>query len=150
MNINQRIKEVRKALKISQGDLADVLMMTQGGVSAIEVGRRSPTDRNISLLCQKLHVSEEWLRTGEGEMFAHGECDFINGLVEKYDLGEYGRKMLETFVTLPKAERDYFSTFVHDFVEAYKLDNAADEEADLDREIKSTKKDHQHQNETRA
>lgn len=148
MNINQRIKEVRKALKLSQGDLADVLMMTQGGVSAIEVGRRSPTDRNISLLCQKLHVSEEWLRTGEGEMFAHGECDFINGLVDKYDLGEYGRKMLETFVTLPKAERDYFSTFVHDFVEAYKLDNAADEEANLDREIQSTKS--QHQKETRA
>ena len=148
MTINERIKEVRKALKMSQTALADVLMMTQSGVSAIEVGRRNLTDRNISLLCQKLNVSEEWLLTGEGEMFAHGECDFINGLVDKYDLGEYGRKMLETFVTLPKAERDYFSTFVHDFVEAYKLDNAADEEADLDREIQSTKS--QHQKETRA
>lgn len=150
MNINQRIKEVRKALKMNQDEFAEVLLITQTGVSAIEIGRRNLTDRNISLLCQKLHVSEEWLRTGEGEMFAHGECDFINGLVDKYDLGVYGRKMLETFVTLPKAERDYFSTFVHDFVEAYKLDNAADEEADLDREIKSTKKDSQHQNETRA
>ena len=150
MNINQRIKEVRKALKMNQDEFAEVLLITQTGVSAIEIGRRYPTDRNISLLCQKLHVSEEWLRTGEGEMFAHGESDFINGLVDKYTMGEYGRKMLETFVTLPKAERDYFSTFVHDFVEAYKLDNAADEEADLDREIKSTKKDHQHQNETRA
>ena len=150
MNINQRIKEGRKALKMNQDEFAEVLLITQTGVSAIEIGRRNPTDRNISLLCQKLHVSEEWLRTGEGEMFAHGECDFINGLVDKYDLGEYGRKMLETFVTLPKAERDYFSTFVHDFVEAYKLDNAADEEADLDREIKSKKTDSQHQNETRA
>ena len=150
MNINQRIKEVRKALKMNQDEFAEVLLITQTGVSAIEIGRRNPTDRNISLLCQKLHVSEEWLRTGEGEMFAHGECDFIDGLVDKYDLGEYGRKMLETFVTLPKAERDYFSTFVHDFVESYKLDNAADEEADLDREIKSKKTDSQHQNETSA
>ena len=150
MTINERIKEVRKALKMSQTALADVLMVTQGTVSAIEVGIRTPTDRSILQLCEKLNVSEEWLRTGEGEMFAHGECDFIDGLVEKYDLGEYGRKMLETFVTLPKAERDYFSTFVHDFVEAYKLDNAADEEADLDREIQSTKKDSQHQKETRA
>lgn len=148
--MKERLKELRAALGVGQIEFSKRINVAQSTYAQFETGRREPRDIHISQICTTFNVNEHWLRTGEGEMFLAGNSELIDGLVEKYDLGEYGRKMLETFVTLPKAERDYFSTFVHDFVEAYKLDNAADEEADLDREIQSTKKDSQHQKETRA
>ena len=48
-------------------------MITTSGVSDIESGRRNVTEQHIKLLCiepiQGKQVSEEWLRSGEGEMF---------------------------------------------------------------------------------
>ena len=44
MNINQRIKEVRKALKMNQDEFAEVLLITQTGVAAIEIGQLNQTD----------------------------------------------------------------------------------------------------------
>lgn len=38
-------------------------------VSAIMNGIREPQDRFIQLFCSAYAVSENWLRTGEGEMF---------------------------------------------------------------------------------
>ena len=35
----------------------------------IEIGRIAMTDRVIGDICRAFNVSEDWLRTGEGEMF---------------------------------------------------------------------------------
>ena len=34
-----------------------------------ELGRNEPIDAVLSLLCKEFNVNENWLRTGEGEMF---------------------------------------------------------------------------------
>ena len=54
---------------MNQSDFGDKIGIGQAGVSAIEKGIRNITDRNIQLICEKFNVNEEWLRTGEGEMF---------------------------------------------------------------------------------
>ena len=71
-------------------------------------------------------MREEWLRDGTGEMFHQANTTLIDGLVQEYDLGEYGRSMLETFVTLPKEQRDNFLSFVHEFAENYRQQGAED------------------------
>ena len=38
-------------------------------MSSYEAGRRTPSDAVIKLICEKCDVNEEWLRTGNGEMF---------------------------------------------------------------------------------
>ena len=35
----------------------------------IEHGQNMLTDRNINIICKEFHVNEEWLRSGEGDMF---------------------------------------------------------------------------------
>lgn len=65
----QRFKELRKALDIKQGDFAKELAISQGHASDIENGRKAVSNRIIEILSLKYSVNEEWLRTGNGDMF---------------------------------------------------------------------------------
>ena len=67
--MNKRLKELRKALKMTQAEFAAKLEMAQNSYSKIELGENSLTEKNIKLICLLLSVNEKWLRTGEGEMF---------------------------------------------------------------------------------
>lgn len=69
----ERLKELRNALEIKQGDFAKKISTTQGHISDIENGRKNLSERTIKLICLEnwngQMVSEEWLKNGTGEMF---------------------------------------------------------------------------------
>lgn len=67
--MKSRIKEIRKAKKLTQRAYADKLNVSKSTIEAIEYGRREATDRIIADICREFNVNEEWLRTGEGDMF---------------------------------------------------------------------------------
>lgn len=67
--MNERIKELRKSLGITQQEFADKLGLKRNTIATYEIGKAVPSDRVVSDLCNKYNVNEEWLRTGEGEMF---------------------------------------------------------------------------------
>jgi len=69
--INNRLKEIRKSLKISQSDFASKIGLAQSGYSQIETGENTLTEQNIKLICLIYNVNESWLRSGKGEMFNH-------------------------------------------------------------------------------
>ena len=66
--MNGRIKELRKAMNLSQEKFGELLGITKSGVSDIESGRRKVTDQHVIMLVNN-GVNEEWLRTGKGSMF---------------------------------------------------------------------------------
>lgn len=67
--MNERIKEVRKSLGLTQQEFADRIGVKRNTVATYEGGRNIPIDSVVSLICKEFNVNEEWLRTGEGEMF---------------------------------------------------------------------------------
>lgn len=67
--MNERIKALRKKIKLTQQEFADKLNIKRGAVANYEIGRNEPIDAVISLICKTFHVNEEWLRNGIGEMF---------------------------------------------------------------------------------
>lgn len=67
--MKERIKELRKSLGITQQDFADKLGLKRNTIATYEIGKAVPSNRVVSDLCNKYNVNEEWLRTGEGEMF---------------------------------------------------------------------------------
>ena len=69
MTIGERIKEVRKNEKLTQQEFADRLNLKRNTVGSYEVNVVVPSDRTIKDICDKFGIREEWLRTGEGEMF---------------------------------------------------------------------------------
>lgn len=67
--MNNRLRELRKSLNLTQQEFADILKIKRGAVANYEIGRNQPIDAIISLICEKFNVNEDWLRNGNGEMF---------------------------------------------------------------------------------
>lgn len=67
--MNDRIKELRKALGLTQQDFADRLGVKRNTIAQYEIGRNAPIDAVITSICREFNVSEIWLREGVGEMF---------------------------------------------------------------------------------
>lgn len=67
--MNERIKELRKALGLTQQDFADKIGIKRNSYANYETGRNTPLDAIIVSICREFSVNEAWLRTGEGEMF---------------------------------------------------------------------------------
>lgn len=64
--MNNRIKELRLDLDLSQEAFGKRIKIQRSSVSKIETGENCPSDQTISLICKEFNVNEEWLRTGKG------------------------------------------------------------------------------------
>lgn len=67
--MNERIDAIIVAKGMKKTEFAQKLNVSQAYVSQLCSGTKSPSDRTISDICRVFDVSEDWLRTGEGEMF---------------------------------------------------------------------------------
>jgi len=68
--LNERIKELRKVLGLSREEFANKLgLKSRGKIENIELGRTSPDEPFLDLICKTYNINPEWLRTGQGEMF---------------------------------------------------------------------------------
>ena len=68
MSINERIKAVRKNSGLSQTAFAERLGTTRGVITNLEGEKTEPNEPFLRLICKEFNVSEEWLRTGDGDM----------------------------------------------------------------------------------
>jgi transcriptional regulator with XRE-family HTH domain len=67
--IGQRLRKLRKHLKLNQGELAVHIDIGRADLSSTERGRIYPTVYVLYLLKQKFNISLNWLLFNEGEMF---------------------------------------------------------------------------------
>lgn len=74
MATNERLKELRIFLKLTQREMANILAIKQNSYSYIETGKASITDRNKETLVREFGVSLDWLNEKEGaKMFNSGK-----------------------------------------------------------------------------
>ncbi len=69
MTQGERIKLVRKQLGLTLEKFGKQLGVGKTAISKLENNERSLTDQMSKSISREYSVSEEWLRTGEGEMF---------------------------------------------------------------------------------
>lgn len=67
--MKERIAEVRKAVGLSQAEMADRLGLSRNFISLMENGNRIPSDRTVTDICREFGVNRVWLETGVGEPF---------------------------------------------------------------------------------
>lgn len=67
--MNERLKILRKTLGLTQQEFADRIGSKRNTVAKYETDANTPSTAVISLICREFKINEDWLRTGEGEMF---------------------------------------------------------------------------------
>ncbi len=87
--MGERIKILRKKLGLTQQEFAEKLSIKRNTIAKYETGRGEPIDAVASLICREFGVSEDWLKTGTGEMFLpKSREDEITQAVERLLSGE--------------------------------------------------------------
>lgn len=112
MSINERVKALRKALKLNQTDFGKRIGMKQTSISSMELPNATVTEQNIRIICATFGVNEAWLRTGTGEMFNTSETDDLFAqLAERYQLDYVGQEIIRTYLQMDDAGRAAITRF---------------------------------------
>ena len=120
MNINDRVKVLRKYLKLSQKDFGARVDMSQGHLTNVETGKRELIDKNIKLICMVFNVDENWLRTGQGNMFISTGNDLIEKLTNEYHLNDAEQKIVASFCRMDEEKRHFVAESFFAFIDSMK------------------------------
>lgn len=83
--MKNRIKFLRKDLKLTQKEFGDAIGVSNSNISNIENGSVNLTDRNIYEICSKFNVNKSWLKYGTGNMYADlSNEDEIKNLINEF------------------------------------------------------------------
>ena len=118
-SINDRIKELRKALHLSQTAFGEKIGLGRGSIKGFDEKTTIPSDLTIQLICSVYNVNPDWLMHGVGEMFLDKSVedelqDFLANVVTDDD--ESIRKRF--ILALSKLDGDDWKT-VEKFLDAF-------------------------------
>lgn len=117
---NERIKEVRKALGLTQEKFGEKIGMKKNSLSNAESGINSVSNQLRIAVCREYHVNENWLRTGEGEMFEdrtsdQAIVDFAADLVNVDD-DAFKKRLISAFARMDDSTWDAFKKWADAFL----------------------------------
>lgn len=115
--MNERIKELRKTLGLTLEEFGARIGMGKSSVSKIEKGLNGTTDQTIRSICREFKVSEDWLRTGEGDMFDQEQPSILARLSSEYKLTAREQSVVAAFLELDEADRAAIMRYVDKLVE---------------------------------
>ena len=102
--MNERIKDIRNALKMTQQEFAERIKIKRNTVATYEMGRSIPSDSAIALICKEFSVNEDWLRNGNGEMFIPvSKSEQISKMISevlKSDEDSFKRRLINALANL--------------------------------------------------
>lgn len=100
-------------MDLTQQKFAERIGTTANVLTNYETGRRNPSSSVINNICKTFNVSEEWLRTGKGEMYRPETSSALDALARERNLthGEY--IVIEKFLKLrPDVRSSLISYFM--------------------------------------
>lgn len=116
MTLGERIKKVRKDLDLTQQAFADRLGMKRNSIAQVEMGRNT-SDQTIISICREFGVSEEWLRTGAGEMFIPSTEKSVDELIQEHGLDDLDRQIIMEFIKLKPEDREAVKRYVRNLAQ---------------------------------
>ena len=106
--LKERIKELRKTLDLTLEEFGNKIGVTKTTISRIENGVNSVTNQMLTSICREFNVNEEWLRTGEGDMFvpltrSEAIAEFAGSLMKEED-ASFKKRLIEALAKLNEQE----------------------------------------------
>ena len=122
-NENRRIKEVRKTLGLTLEKFGERIGMKSNSLSQVENGINAVSSQLRTAVCREFHVREEWLRTGEGEMFEERTpdqaiVDFAADLVNVED-DAFKKRLISALARMDDQTWEAFEKWVNAFLEEF-------------------------------
>ena len=143
-NLGQRVKDIRLALNKTQEEFGAQIGIKKNSLSQIENGKNALTQQNIVAICKTFHVSENWLRTGEGQMFIEvTRADELARLIEETmseESGEIKRRIATAVLRLTPDQLRACTDWIKEtfgLVEAA----AADRELTIDEKVENYRRE---------
>ena len=123
--MNERIKELRKAMGLNQTAFGERLGIKQTTVAGYENGTRQPMEAVITSICREFNVHRKWLEHGEGEMFLPAideEMNYVSELLEDVDnpLYEIIKSIMKTYLELDEKQKEMVKSFAKNLKENIK------------------------------
>ena len=115
--MNERIKAIRKhkLVNLSQEAFGQRIGITKAAISKIESGNANPSEQTLLSICREFNVNEEWLRTGNGEMFnpmsEDEELDLYVGRISG-GADEFKKILIKTLCKLSEDEWDVLKKII--------------------------------------
>lgn len=102
LEMKDRLKALRKALKINQETFAQRLGVARNTIANYETGHRTPMNAMLQSICREFNVDFLWLTTGEGEMFHQTNNDTM-ACIDELLAGEdtFVKNVFRAFAKLP-------------------------------------------------
>lgn len=110
--MNERVKLLRKTLKLSGEKFGEKLGVQRNAISQIETGKNNLSEQMLLAICREYNVNEEWLRTGSGEMFIETKESFLNNISKQYSLDDLDIKIIESYLNLSPDGREFIKNYI--------------------------------------
>lgn len=133
--MNERLKKLRKTLDLTQQEFAKRIGIARANIASYEVGKSNLSDAVISLICREFNVNENWLRTGDGEMFTSEESEY-GAIVDRIMAGEneFAKSVVKMFTSFD--EEDWKA--LHKMIKKYNTPEAIEKDAALFTSVPAT------------
>ncbi len=110
--MNNRIALLRKTLSLTMEEFGKRVGVTRSAISNIENGKRNLTDQMILSICREFNANENWIKTGQGEMFTPEPENEFDIFAKNFNLNDFERNFLERYLRLGKREREAVTAFM--------------------------------------
>lgn len=97
--MRERIRNVRKNAGLTQQEFSVKLGYAPTSAASWEkTDAQEPPEPVKLLICKMFGVNEQWLRTGEGEMYVETPASMLDRLADERDMGPGGRLLLKSIL----------------------------------------------------
>lgn len=112
MTQGERLREVQKALHMTQTEFASGIGVNRTAISAIEIGVNKMTEQMLITICKVYHVNYDYLTKGEKPMFIKLPEEIIDALCEQYNCDSLDKKIIIEYVKLNPKQREVIKEYL--------------------------------------
>ncbi len=130
MSIEKRIKEIKSALRMTSGEIAEKLNIPVRTIGSYERGEAQPGTKFLTAIIDVFNINVNWLLTGEGSMFLETtdikDLSTINSIKDIFKLSdeevnglfellkaEASRDMVLKFIQIKKGNKEALNSLIH-------------------------------------
>ena len=120
MSYGNRLYNLRKELGLTLEKFGEPLGVTKTTISRIEKEERAMTDQMLKSICRTYNVNEEWLKTGNGDMFIkltrnQAITDFAADLIKEEE--SFKARLIEALAKLSEQEWEVLEKIANDLAD---------------------------------